>query len=1262
MNRNLFKATGSIFVLAALLGRNTFSDDWPMWHHDAAHSAVTPEKLPAALHLQWVRELPSPRPAWPETQWELHFDVSYEPVIMGSTLFVPSMACDSVTAYDTDTGAETWRFYADGPVRFAPVAHNGKLWFGSDDGRLYCLNAEDGTLLWKIRGGPDARTMIGNDRLVGMWPIRGAPVLYDGKIYFASGIWPFMGVFIRAVDAETGKSVWNNSGTGSMYTGHPHGSTAFGGIAPQGYVAAENKRILVPGGRTLPAVFDRSNGRLLYYDVGNQAPAGYDVSIDGRLYEVHGNIRYLENGRRFAATSSYYLGGVIYELDAERRYIRAHRIRQFPPGPDGKQSRKPEWEDLWIQTYSKVPDKIHIQAGGRLYCSRRDGGILAVELDQKPGSVSWRGTVEGSAWTMLVADGRLFVVTEEGSIYCFGARQAKPTRYPLEDREIVPAADAWSSKAKGILRDCGDGNGYCISLGVGSGRLVQEIVRQSRYRVIAIDPDARKVAAFRRAMDAAGLYGSRVTARVGDAFDFPLPPFLASLIVSEDPGAAGFAPGTKDAMSIFRPLRPYGGVAYLDAQGAESTDLLKWARAAKLEEAKMGRFGDFVAIRRPGSLPGSADWTHQNADPANSLVSKDTRVRAPLGLLWFGGPSNDEVLPRHGHGPSPQVVAGRLFIEGPNMLRAVDVYTGRVLWEREIGDLGRYHDTVKHWPGAGETGGNYVSLADSVYVVTPETCLRLDSATGRTVREFNLPAQNGKSPRWGWVAVWENLLVAAVSPLRVDYPAYPAYTIKEREQIELAEQPLKKPEGVRARPLESIETVRTNEDYSSAGRRLIVMDRHSGEVLWSRDAHYAFRHNAIAVAKGKVLCMDKMSRRKMAHLVRRGLGFSRKSVLYALDACTGKEIWKVTDNVFGTWLAYSEEHDVLLEAGGGGSKDRPTDDLRKGMAVYKGSDGTVVWRNNDISYSGPCMLHHNWIIHNGGAIGLLTGEIRKRTHALTGKRQMTWKAQRGYGCGTMVASEYLLTFRSSAAGFYDLVSDTGTGNLGGFKSGCTANLIAANGVLNAPDYTRTCTCSYQLQSSLAMVHDPGAEMWIMTPYGWDGEPVTRVGINLGAPGDRLAASGTLWLDFPSIGGKSPDIPVTVEGGEPEYFRHHSTLFLGENLRWVAASGVTGADRIVLRITQRGEQQRPCTVRLVFAEPDPPAGPGSRVFDVLLQGAAVLSDFDIVNAAGGARRTVVKTFPKIDVSEELVVTMKAKAGRTLLCGVEIIDERLKGDQQ
>ncbi|MEE8576109.1 MAG: PAS domain-containing protein, partial [candidate division Zixibacteria bacterium] len=78
--------------------------------------------------------------------------------------------------------------------------------------------------------------------------------------------------------------------------------------------------------------------------------------------------------------------------------------------------------------------------------------------------------------------------------------------------------------------------------------------------------------------------------------------------------------------------------------------------------------------------------------------------------------------------------------------------------------------------------------------------------------------------------------------------------------------------------------------------------------------------------------------------------------------------------------------------------------------------------------------------------------------------------------------EHLLTFRSAAAGFFDLANDGGTGNFGGFKSSCTSNLVVANGVLNAPDYTRTCVCRYQNQTSLAMVHMPEVETWTDNSY------------------------------------------------------------------------------------------------------------------------------------------------------------------------------------
>ena len=151
----------------------------------------------------------------------------------------------------------------------------------------------------------------------------------------------------------------------------------------------------------------------------------------------------------------------------------------------------------------------------------------------------------------------------------------------------------------------------------------------------------------------------------------------------------------------------------------------------------------------------------------NSVVSQDTLVKAPLGLLWFGGPPNDKVLPRHGHGPSPQVAGGRLVIEGADMLRSVDVYTGRVFWERDLPGLGKYYDTTSHFPGAGEIGSNYVTLPDSIYVVYRKELLQLDAGTGKTMRRFTFEQDSDSPPAsWGFLAAEGDFLVATSSPVQ----------------------------------------------------------------------------------------------------------------------------------------------------------------------------------------------------------------------------------------------------------------------------------------------------------------------------------------------------------------------------------------------------------------------------------------------------------------------------------------------------------------
>jgi outer membrane protein assembly factor BamB len=1193
--------------------------------HSPSRASKGAVKLPATLHLQWVREFPAPRPAWPD-QPMMPFDVACKPVVLGRMVFVPSSRTDSVTALDIESGAEKWQFRTDGPVRFAPAVWKDCLFLVSDDGYLYCVDAERGSLRWKFRGGPSDRKILGNERLISMWPARGAPVVAGGTVYFAAGIWPFMGIFLHALDARTGKVVWTNSGDGSIYIKQPHQADAFGGVAPQGRLVVVGDKLLVPGGRSIPACYDRKTGRLLHYRLADNSKLGGGSEVVAR-----GNV-FLSGGGAFSVPTGDYLGPVGKHAILTRNVLYSYSGRECQTHDlknltfkvvealdrKGKKVSRGSWKPRPLGAAPLAQVEALVQAGPRLFAAT-PSQVCALDLPLRgeQTKVSWRAPIDGWPAELVVAGSRLFVATREGRLYCFGGAEVEPRTYALPAPPAFPPADAWTEKAATILSTTGVRAGYGVAFGVGSGRLITELARQSQLRLIVLEPDAEKVRALRTDLASAGFYGERVTVLTGDPETVRLPPYLASLMVTEDLDGAGIPLSVSFVRQAFAALRPYGGVACLPIPAERRQQLgALLAEDSSLAQAKLREGPEWVLLTRAGPLPGAANWTHEHADAANTRVSKDALVKAPLGVLWFGGPSHNGILPRHGHGPQPQVIDGRCIIEGVDMLRAIDIYTGRLLWETHLPGVGAAYDNTAHQVGANAGGTNYISMPDGIYVAHGAVCLRLDPATGHQLSEFRLPAFPGATGpvTWGYLNVTDQYLVGGANVL--------------------AGQPKGRSAAV------------------SSSEHLVVMDRHSGAVLWTATARAGFRHNAICLGGGRLYVMDRPSLDHLLRLKRQGKTSTVKPRLLAFDLATGKERWRSDQDLFGTWLSYAAKHDVLIEAGRNARDtlwDEPT-----GMRAWRAGSGQVLWYQKQ--YVGPAMIHGDVILKDKSACYVLTGAPVLRTDPLTGQ-QVPWTWTRGYGCNTPAASEHLLTFRSGAAGYFDLCHDGGTGNFGGFRSGCTNNLIVAGGLLNVPDYTRSCTCSYQNQTSLALVPMPEAEMWtFFTPQTVSG-PIRRVGIALGAPGNRKAADGTLWLEYPHVGGPSAVVPVRVMPGRVEWFRRHASQVAG-GLPWVAASGVKGVQSVQLTLSKERGKERTYTVRLHFAEPDP-LGPGERVFHVALQRRDVLRNFDIVRAAGGPNRAVVKEFRGIRAGTELTVTLRpaasARVRAPILCGIEVVAE-------
>jgi len=70
------------------------------------------------------------------------------PAFAGRFLIVGSQDCH-IRAFDKTTGTEAWSHRTKNRVEAAAVVRNGRVYQGSCDGNLYCLDLERGTLLWE---------------------------------------------------------------------------------------------------------------------------------------------------------------------------------------------------------------------------------------------------------------------------------------------------------------------------------------------------------------------------------------------------------------------------------------------------------------------------------------------------------------------------------------------------------------------------------------------------------------------------------------------------------------------------------------------------------------------------------------------------------------------------------------------------------------------------------------------------------------------------------------------------------------------------------------------------------------------------------------------------------------------------------------------------------------------------------------------------------------------------------------------------------
>ncbi len=472
MNRHTMTVLLVTLFVWAVAPAGVWAEDWPTYRHDNRRSGVTSDSLTFPIERAWAYgSARTPQTAWAgPAKWDSYanirklksmrnFDPVFHVTVAEGSVFFGSSVDDAVHCLEVGTGQEKWAFFAGGPVRLPPAFDTGKLYFGADDGCIYCVDANSGERLWDHEAAPDGRKVPINGKLTSLHPCRTGALVQNAKVYFAVSLLPWEKTYLCAVDAESGAT----DGAGLFRREYER-------MAAQGPMLASANKLYVSQGRQIPLAFERNSGKMLT-SLGDSGFGGVFglLTTDSILVHGYGQNHRAEGELRFfspqeqdllvtfpRATSIViresivylYADGQLQAFDRETYIGLQGRIRRLQEnqkkwteqkkklGADASVSDRQRLDEeiesarkeivmlqerlpssfLW-----RVPSDCSLElilAGETLLAGGKDK-VAAYET--ATGREIWSASVEGRAYGLAVSEGRLLVSTDLGRIICFAA-------------------------------------------------------------------------------------------------------------------------------------------------------------------------------------------------------------------------------------------------------------------------------------------------------------------------------------------------------------------------------------------------------------------------------------------------------------------------------------------------------------------------------------------------------------------------------------------------------------------------------------------------------------------------------------------------------------------------------------------------------------------------------------------------------------------------------------------------------------------------
>jgi outer membrane protein assembly factor BamB len=158
---------------------------WPTFLGGPQRLSHSEDDLPATLTQRWSAKAATVRADEIDADRrmsERYLGALSAPVVSGGRLMVAAPEAHQVISVSASNGGTRWTFQAGGKVDSPPTLSGGLAVFGCDDGCVYAVRVEDGTLAWRFRAAGVDGVGMQHGHIASVHPLPGSVLVLDGKV------------------------------------------------------------------------------------------------------------------------------------------------------------------------------------------------------------------------------------------------------------------------------------------------------------------------------------------------------------------------------------------------------------------------------------------------------------------------------------------------------------------------------------------------------------------------------------------------------------------------------------------------------------------------------------------------------------------------------------------------------------------------------------------------------------------------------------------------------------------------------------------------------------------------------------------------------------------------------------------------------------------------------------------------------------------------------------------------------------------------